>query len=180
MKPRNADKKLMVAFFDLLETKSYEKITVAEIVEAAGLSRTTFYRYYTDVYDMYDKISVGVIDRIIAELAVTLTVKSISRSERFQSFSEKLEGQKRYIRLLCGEKGGKEFFEIVTGRVFHCMNECGSLLNTGDFFAVKFVFYSGIATYLKTIMDGTEFDSRYVEMYKRIFAEAKEAGRENE
>ena len=180
MRKRNADRKLMAAFFDLLETKSYEKISVAEIVEAAGLSRTTFYRYYTDVYDMYEKISVGVIDRIIAELTVTLTVKSISRSERFQAFSEKLESQKRYIKLLCGENGGKEFFEIVTKRVFYCMKEYGALLNTGDFFAVKFVFYSGIATYLKTIMDGTEFDSRYVEMYERIFADAKEVGRENE
>lgn len=180
MRRRKADNKLMLAFFKLLETKSYSKISVSEIVAEAGLSRTTFYRYYTDVYDMYDKISVAVVDRIVAELAVVFTDKSVDRESLLEAFSEKLESQKRYIKLLSGENGGKEFFEIVTKRAFFCLGQYGALLSKSDFFAVKFVLFSGIATYVKTIQDGTEFDSRYLEMYKRILADAQEAGRENE
>ena len=47
MRQRSADIKLIQAFFKLLETKNYAKISVAEIVAEASLSRTTFYRYYT-------------------------------------------------------------------------------------------------------------------------------------
>ena len=180
MRNRSADIKLKQAFFKLLETKSYSRISVSEVVAEAGLSRTTFYRYYTDIYDMYDKISVAIVDKIIAELAVVFSEKSDNRSSLLEAFCEKLESQKRYIRLLSGENGGKEFFEIVTGSAFLSMNENNLRLSESDFFAVKFVLFSGIATYVKTLMDGTDFDSKYLEMYKRILTDAQEAGRENE
>lgn len=180
MRRRSADVKLMQAFFKLLETKSYSKISVSEIVAEASLSRTTFYRYYTDVYDMYDKISVAIVDKIVAELIAVFSNESVSRNELFEEFCEKLEAQKRYIGLLSGKNGGKEFFEIVTKRAFSSMNEYNALLSDSDLFAVKFVLFSGIATYVKTIMYGTDFDSKYLEMYKRILIDAQEAGRENE
>ena len=180
MRRRSADIKLMQAFFRLLETKSYSKISVSEIVTQADLSRTTFYRYYTDVYDMYDKISAAIVGRIIDELVVIFSENSVCRSELLEEFCERLETQKRYIRLLSGENGGKEFYEIVTRIAFSRMNENNARLSESDFFAAKFVLFSGIATYVKTLLDGTDFDSKYLEMYKRILADAQEAGRENE
>lgn len=180
MRSRTADMKLINAFFDLLEVKSYKKISVAEIVAEASLSRTTFYRYYTDMYDMYNKISVAIVDKIVAELVVIFLNKAISREELFENFCEKLRSQKRYISLLSGENGGKEFFDIVINRASLCLTQVDFELSEADFFAAKFVLFSGIATYIKTLMDGTEFDSKYLEMYKRTLIEAQEAGRKNE
>lgn len=180
MRRRKADTMLMLAFFKLLETKSYSKISVSEIVDEAGLSRTTFYRYYTDVYDMYDKISVSIVDKVISELFVVIAEKKADRGELFEMFCEKLESQKKYIRLLSGENGGKEFFETAIQRAFVYVKQYDLSFSEGDFFAIKFVLFSGIASYIRTLIDGTDFDSKYLETYKRILIEAQEAGRKNE
>ncbi len=51
-------KAIFQAFSELLKEKEKElrKITVQEIVDKADISRVTFYKYYLDVYDLYDKI----------------------------------------------------------------------------------------------------------------------------
>ena len=49
-------KAIFQAFSELLKEKELRKITVQEIVDKADISRVTFYKYYFDVYDLYDKI----------------------------------------------------------------------------------------------------------------------------
>jgi len=44
------------AFSEILKEKELRKITVQEIVDKADISRVTFYNYYLDVYDLYDKL----------------------------------------------------------------------------------------------------------------------------
>lgn len=43
-------------FIDLLKTKPLNKITVKEICDGAEINRSTFYKYYEDVFDLFDKI----------------------------------------------------------------------------------------------------------------------------
>lgn len=40
----------------LLNEKDINKITVSEICKTADINRATFYRYYLDVYDLFEKI----------------------------------------------------------------------------------------------------------------------------
>lgn len=40
----------------LMKSKSLNKITLRELLEASGVSRTTFYRYYKDKYDVVTEI----------------------------------------------------------------------------------------------------------------------------
>lgn len=40
------------AFEELIQTKSIDTITVNDVVERADISRTTFYRYFKDKYDL--------------------------------------------------------------------------------------------------------------------------------
>ncbi len=44
------------ALAELLQEKELRKITVQEIVDKAEISRVTFYKYYLDIYDLYDKL----------------------------------------------------------------------------------------------------------------------------
>jgi len=53
VKTRSAIKE---AFLRLLERKSINNITVAEISELADIGRGTFYLHYRDIYDLYENI----------------------------------------------------------------------------------------------------------------------------
>ena len=44
------------SFFTLLKEKPVSKITVTKICEESGINRTTFYKYYLDVWDLLDQI----------------------------------------------------------------------------------------------------------------------------
>ena len=56
-------------FFDLLKEKGLNKITVKEIAEKADINRGTFYRYYTDVLDLYNKIQSSYIQTVKQEFS---------------------------------------------------------------------------------------------------------------
>lgn len=53
---RETKQKLQDALWELLKEKPIERIYVGEVAERAQLNRTSFYRYYMDVYDLYDSI----------------------------------------------------------------------------------------------------------------------------
>ncbi len=42
-------------FIGLLKEKSVNKVTVKELCEKAEINRATFYRYYEDIFDLYEK-----------------------------------------------------------------------------------------------------------------------------
>ncbi|MFT4107473.1 MAG: TetR/AcrR family transcriptional regulator [Lacrimispora sp.] len=64
LRARKTKKAIKEAMLALLEEKSINKITVAEISRAAQLGRGTFYLHYRDVYDLYEKME----DEIFFEL----------------------------------------------------------------------------------------------------------------
>lgn len=49
-------KKVEDALLDILSEKNVDEITVGEFIEYANVSRSTFYRYYHDIYDVYDSM----------------------------------------------------------------------------------------------------------------------------
>lgn len=44
------------AFFELIEEKEFEHISVKDITDRAMISRNTFYLHYSDKYDLFNKI----------------------------------------------------------------------------------------------------------------------------
>lgn len=48
---------LLHAFFDLLESKSYEEIKIVDICDKAHLSRKTFYTYFENKEDLLDYLA---------------------------------------------------------------------------------------------------------------------------
>lgn len=50
------DKAIMQAFIDLLKVKSFEKITVQDILEKTPVTRATFYAHYHDKYEIAERM----------------------------------------------------------------------------------------------------------------------------
>ena len=63
---------LQEAFLDILMEKTVEQITIREITERAQLNRTSFYRYYMDVYDLYENIVDTFLERLQKQLSMVL------------------------------------------------------------------------------------------------------------
>lgn len=51
-------------FLSLLEKKELNKITVSEICLIADINRATFYRYYLDIFDLFDKIQEEFVEKL--------------------------------------------------------------------------------------------------------------------
>lgn len=69
------------AFFDLLEKKPFEKITIKDITDKAMINRGTFYLHYCDKYDLLESYEDQVIDdlRVYTDL---ITPESMEESKR--------------------------------------------------------------------------------------------------
>ena len=52
------------AFMDLLKEKSFEKITVTDIVKCADINRSTFYAHYPDVLGLIEEIQRETVDYV--------------------------------------------------------------------------------------------------------------------
>lgn len=81
------------AFMELLKEKSFEKITVTDIVNRAEINRSTFYAHYPDVMGLLDEIQEGIVSAFADYLKMV-------------SFTDLLENPTEYLRLLV-EMSGK-------------------------------------------------------------------------
>lgn len=66
------------AFLELLKTKPIRKISVREICENAEINRGTFYVYYSDVYDLLNKIEEEMIISFETALQTLLENETVS------------------------------------------------------------------------------------------------------
>lgn len=110
------------SLMELLADKALAKITVKELCEKADINRTTYYKYYIDIYDQMDKIENEIIsdmlikmdgitgknvnDRESRLLIITKILEYIeSRKEEFKILLEKSELNFQYKLLsVIGEK----------------------------------------------------------------------------
>lgn len=53
---RDMDHKMKTVLLHLLQTRDFEKITVREICEEAGVNRSTFYAHYQDIFEMMEQM----------------------------------------------------------------------------------------------------------------------------
>lgn len=113
-----AKDKLEIAFFELLEENHYSKISVSELIEKAGVSRTTFYRHYVDIFDMYEKVCEHLLESFLEDmLSKPKDATVFDALVLFEGFCDVLKSQEKYIVLLCGENGGRQFFECLISLV---------------------------------------------------------------
>lgn len=87
---KECKKMIMAAFWDLLEEKPFNKITVKQIVERCGVNRNTFYYYFQDIPALAEEILNNQIDRLIdrhcrpgsLEECISFTVKFFTDNQQ--------------------------------------------------------------------------------------------------
>ena len=52
-------------YLDLMAEKKWDKITVKELCEKCSITRSTFYQYYTDIYDLMDALETSLLERLV-------------------------------------------------------------------------------------------------------------------
>ncbi len=67
LRVRRTHKLIRDAFIALIEERSFDAITVGEIASRAMVSRTAFYRYYQDKYDLVEKMFEETITTVVSD-----------------------------------------------------------------------------------------------------------------
>ncbi|RXI96634.1 TetR/AcrR family transcriptional regulator [Anaerobacillus alkaliphilus] len=98
---------LLDAFWDLYCTTRIEKITIKEITKRAGYNRSTFYEYFTDVYDVLEQLE----NSLIAKLQ-ELPIQQLSAPGdpfQLQALVNMYSQHSRYLMVLLGDHGDPAF-----------------------------------------------------------------------
>ena len=99
-------------FITLLEEKEIKKITVSELCSIADINRATFYRYYLDIYDLYDKIQ----DEFVGELKEIIINdhdNNISTSILVKKLLEALLKEKKLAKIIFNKKNNLLFIDDI-------------------------------------------------------------------
>ncbi len=101
-------KNLADAFWQIYCEKRIEKITVKEITTKAGYNRSTFYEYYTDVYDVLEQIEVSVLPDIEKHKKM---IPNGSMQFPLKHLVEVYNKNKQFFIVLLGKNGDPAFQE---------------------------------------------------------------------
>ncbi len=158
--------RLEKAYFEMLETTHYSKISVSDIIEKAGVSRTTFYRHYDDIFDMHTKIAEK-FGEIAMGACIEIVVTSASEQECFDKILEIFNSQEKYIVLISGENGSRYFFESMFRKVEKIF-PAFSHLNDDQLFRIRFMVMSMIGVYVRDIIEKREHNTHYIAICKKL------------
>ncbi len=161
--------KLEKAYFDLLENMHYSKITVSDIISKAEVSRTTFYRQYTDIFDMHKKVAER-LGGAIMEDCIMKVLTSKTEEECFDEILHVFDSQEKYIVLLSGENGSRYFFEALFMNATKNLFSENIHLTDDQLFRIRFMTVSAIGAYVRDILDGREHNAKFITLCKKMLS----------
>lgn len=95
------------AFWELYKEKKIEKITVKDITIKAGYNRSTFYAYFTDVYDILEQIEEDLMPGI--EHIPPVDTSREHSPDFFENIITIYEKNSTYYSVLLSENGDPRF-----------------------------------------------------------------------
>lgn len=118
-KEDNASVRIKRAYRDYLRVKAYNKIKVSDIIKAADVNRSSFYRHFDDAYSLYTEVCDELINVILLEMPVACDTSDLRRVaenalQRALTFEEE-------IKLLAGRHGSKQFLYKLRNAYFEAL-----------------------------------------------------------
>lgn len=95
-------------FLDLVEEKPFYRIKVRELVEHAGVSRSTFYTYFSSIFDVAQKLEDDFLEGFYSEDITFLVLVKNNEQQAFEQLNY-IKKHGRTLRLLCGPNGDAGF-----------------------------------------------------------------------
>ncbi len=118
MKNRSETKDLtreafVTAFFQLAEIKNINQITIREITNRAGYNRTTFYRYFEDVYALIEYVEDEFIQNAKKILSEQQSENTIGEKGFFEVVISCFQESKTRITVLMSEQNRAHFLRKI-------------------------------------------------------------------
>ena len=141
-------RKLINSFWELYKSKDINKITVVNVCRLADYERTTFYKYFTDINDLFNVLESEIIENIRTDIQNNNRINS-QEGIFFDGFKKFTDKYGEYI-VVFYEKGNRNFYnkfkELVKTDVYNYLN-----FNIQDEkkkeFLFEFIFSSLINSY---------------------------------
>jgi AcrR family transcriptional regulator len=103
---------LQTALISLMTVKPFEKISITELVNKSGVSRTAFYRNYSKKED----IILEILDSFLKGLAISLTTKKTKNNDFYEFylelFSKIKNNSDEFSLLLRAGMSNKQYFKL--------------------------------------------------------------------
>jgi AcrR family transcriptional regulator len=96
------------AFWALYKHKRMERISITEISRTAGYNRTTFYKYYTDIYDVLNNLEDTLLEGFKEQILINFQSDE-SESDFVRLLSSLYQKNGTYLGILLSEKGDPLF-----------------------------------------------------------------------
>lgn len=100
---RRTDRDIRESLIRLLEEKPLHRITVQDLCHEAEINRTTFYRYYEDIYALYDAVTQGFFRQLFVDISKKYSSEKSDAVRLRRSVEEALdliEKRKNLCRIL--------------------------------------------------------------------------------
>lgn len=114
--------RIRAAYAQLINEKNTTAISVKEVVQRAGINRSTFYAHYQDIYAVLEEIEAGISQKMFAFLDVTQRTELPNSPLSFlTSIGADLEQNKDFYRLLLAAHGSTTFIHTLKEAFFEQM-----------------------------------------------------------
>ncbi|MGL5348734.1 MAG: TetR-like C-terminal domain-containing protein [Peptostreptococcaceae bacterium] len=98
---------LIDAFWHFYCEKRIEKITIKEITIKAGYNRSTFYEYFTDIYDVLEQIENSLVPNL--DELPPISILNKNNEIPLNLFFKLYEENEKYYSILLGDNGDPAF-----------------------------------------------------------------------
>lgn len=125
VRPTRTRTRITNAFLKLLQNKPVERITVRELCELAGINKSTFYKYFSSIYDVFTQLEKSTIENVLLNLPdpprviqePESCIEIVSKLQRSLSSLERTLPQQYWTHLL------PKLQEAIRERLFECNPE---------------------------------------------------------
>lgn len=93
-------------FLELLKDTPLNRITVKKICELAQINRSTFYKYYYDPYDLFNKIKQEILEKLSEFVS---TIQTDSTYDFILKTLGKVRTESETFQIICSENGDRRF-----------------------------------------------------------------------
>jgi len=159
----------VTAFFLLAENKNIYSITIREITETAGYNRTTFYRYFQDVFALIEYAEDEFINDMLNSTLPVLGEGNELNEEFFRVYLSKFYEHRDRLSVLFGDQNRAHFIQRIQEQTSNRLNL--HIADTPENKVVMYIYLTGIFSAMAAHIQNPTFidDEKLLGIIRRLF-----------